>query len=221
MHRSDTTQRVEVVHHREHTFLHFTTVPSVQDNLFLSSQVEYNCSFWVQTQFFVVFNFSLRSVVNNEIRFEVFQLFFRRTDEHVSYEVSLPCNFHDETNFQTSSFVSTAITVNNEQFLVWQFFCSQVFQYIPSFCSYRLVIVFIFFRSPPYSVFTCSVFYQEFIFRRTTSVDTSHYVYCTQFSFLTFFEAFQTSFCFFCEQNFVRRIVYDFYGSSDTVLSKI
>ena len=49
----------------------------------------------------------------------------------------------------------------------------------------------------------------------------SHYVYCTQFSYLTFFEAFQTSFCFFCKQYIVRRIVYDFYGSSDTVLSKI
>jgi len=33
VHRSDTAQRIEIVHHREHTLLHFTTVPSVDDDL--------------------------------------------------------------------------------------------------------------------------------------------------------------------------------------------
>ena len=48
VHRSDTTQRVHVVHDREHTLLHFTTVPSVQDHLFFRLQVENCSSFRVQ-----------------------------------------------------------------------------------------------------------------------------------------------------------------------------
>ena len=32
----------EVVHHREHTLLHLTTIPCVDDNLLLRSYVEYN-----------------------------------------------------------------------------------------------------------------------------------------------------------------------------------
>ena len=54
--------RYILVHDREHTFLHFTTVPSVQDNLFVGLQVEYSSCFRVQTQFLVVVNFCLRSI---------------------------------------------------------------------------------------------------------------------------------------------------------------
>ena len=71
VHRSDTTKRVHVVHDREHTFLHFTTVPSIQNYLFFSLQVEYCSSFRVQAQFFVVVNFCFRSVETYEIRFSV------------------------------------------------------------------------------------------------------------------------------------------------------
>ena len=42
VHRSDTLQWQEVVHHREHTLLHLTTIPCVDDNLLLRSNVEHN-----------------------------------------------------------------------------------------------------------------------------------------------------------------------------------
>ena len=48
VHRSDTTQRVQVVHDREHTLLHLTTVPSIQDNLLFSLQVENSSGLRVQ-----------------------------------------------------------------------------------------------------------------------------------------------------------------------------
>ena len=40
VHRSDTLQRQIVVQHREHTLLHLTTVPGVDDALLTSSSVE-------------------------------------------------------------------------------------------------------------------------------------------------------------------------------------
>ena len=151
MHRSDTTKRVHVVHDREHTFLHFTTVPSVQDNLFFSLQVENSSCFRVQAQFFIVVNFCLRCIETYKIRFSVsFQFFSSRADEHVSYEVSPPSYFHDETYFHTSCSISTAECINNEQTLAAQLFYCFRLQVSPSFFSTRFVIVFIFVRSPPY-----------------------------------------------------------------------
>ena len=44
VHRSHTLQWQEVVHHREHTLLHLTTVPCVNDYLLLSCYVEHNTS---------------------------------------------------------------------------------------------------------------------------------------------------------------------------------
>ena len=220
MHRSHTVQRQQVVHVREHTFLHFTTVPSIQDNLDLFSQVEYNCSFRVQAQFFVVFNFSFRSVHDNEIRFtEVSQFFSCRTDEHVCYEVSLPCYFHDEAQFQARVFVSSAESVNNEQSFVRKFFSCQIFHSCPTFSVNWFVVVFVFFRSPPYCIFAGFVFYEEFIFRRTSCINASHYVYSAHVSYLAFFKTFQTWFCFFSEQNVIRRIVHNLGHTCDTVLA--
>ena len=63
------------------------------------------------------------------------------------------------------------------------------------------------------------VHYKEFIFRRTSGIDTSHYVHSTKFSYLTFFEAFQTRFGLFSEQYIIRRVVDDFLHVFDTVLA--
>ena len=84
VHRSDAAEGKVVVHHREHTLLHLTTIPSVEDNLFLRRDVEGNASFRVETELLVVFNLRLRSVVNYEVRFEVSKFFSRGLDEHVS-----------------------------------------------------------------------------------------------------------------------------------------
>src|SRR5699024_8269976 len=124
----------------------------------------------------------------------VSQFFSSRADEHVSYEVSLPCHFHDETYFHTSSGVGTTEGINNKQTLAAQLLNSFSFQVSPSFFRARFVVVFVFFRSPPYRILAGFIHYEEFIFRRTTGIDTCHYIYSTQFSYLTFFKTFQTWF---------------------------
>lgn len=50
------TKRIEVVHDREHAFLHFSAVPGIQDDLHLFFKVEDDGGFTVQSELFVVFN---------------------------------------------------------------------------------------------------------------------------------------------------------------------
>ena len=71
VHWCDALEREVVVHHWEHTLLHLTAVPCVDDNLLTACDVEYYCCLRVQTQLFVILNFCLGSVVNNEVRLEV------------------------------------------------------------------------------------------------------------------------------------------------------
>ena len=208
MHRSHTSQRIQIVHDREDTFLHLTAVPSIQDNLFVSLQVENGSSFRVQTQLFVVVYFCFGCVERYEIGFTVVsQFFIGRTDKHVLHEVSLPCNLHDETNFQTSSGVSAAESIHYEQSLSRKFFNGFGFQIGPSCFRARFVVVFIFIGSPPDSIFAGFIHHKEFILRRTTGINTCHYIHSTEFSYLTSFITFQSCFGFFLKQNFVRRIV--------------
>ena len=54
VHSCDAFQWKEVVHHREHTFLHFSAVPCVDDNLLFGCNVEHYSCFRVQAEFFVV-----------------------------------------------------------------------------------------------------------------------------------------------------------------------
>src|SRR3712207_5653458 len=175
-HRSDTLQRQVVVHHREHTLLHFTTVPCVKDNLFLAGYVEYNGCFRVQTEFLVVFNLCLRGVVNDEVGLLIEFFLIYGADEHVSYEVSLPCYLHDEANLHAGILVGAAETVNYEEALVRKLFLSQCVNNVPSFLAGLLVVVLIFVRSPPYCVVRVLVVNDELVLRRTTGVHTSHHV---------------------------------------------
>ena len=222
VHGSDAAERVEVVHDGEDTFLHLTAVPSVQDDLLASLEVEDSSCLRVQAEFLVVVHFSLGSVERHEVGFAVvFQFFCRRTDEHVGHEVCLPCHFHDEAHFQAGSSVSAAECVDHEQTLAAEFLHGFSLQVGPSLFRARLVVILIFVRSPPHGVLACLVVYEEFVFRRTAGVDTSHYIYCTQFCHLTFFITFQRRFGLFCEQNIVRRIVNDFLHVGDSVLAQI
>ena len=127
VHRSDALQRQIVVHHREHTFLHLSAVPCIDDNLLTAGDVEGNSCLGVQAQFFIVLNFCFGSIVNDEIRLEIFQFFLCRDDEHVLYKMCLPCYFHDETDSHTGIFVSAAECVNYEQSLVGQLFLCNIF----------------------------------------------------------------------------------------------
>src|SRR5699024_12042428 len=89
----------------------------------------------------IVLNFCLGSVVNNEIRLKVLQLFCCRLNEHICYEVSLPSNFHDETDRHTCIFVCAAECVNYEKSLVGELVLSDLFHCIPCFLACRVVII--------------------------------------------------------------------------------
>ena len=141
MHSCDAAEGKVVVHHREHTLLHFAAVPSVEDHLFLGGDVEGNASFGVQTEFLVVFNLRLRSVVNYEVRFEVSKFFSRGLDEHVRNEVSLPSNFYDEANGKTRVLVGTAESVNHKEALVGEFLLGKILNHSPSFFRQGVVVV--------------------------------------------------------------------------------
>ena len=60
--------------------------------------VESNASGRVEAEFFEVLNFSLRSVVDNEVRLERFEFFLGGLDEHIFDEVSLPSYFENVSN---------------------------------------------------------------------------------------------------------------------------
>ena len=49
VHRSHSLKWEEVVHHREHTFLHLSAVPCIHDNLLFACDVEHYCCLWVQS----------------------------------------------------------------------------------------------------------------------------------------------------------------------------
>ena len=80
VHGSDALQRQIVVHHGEHTLLHLSAVPGVDDNLLAACDVEYNCGLRIQTQLLVVLNLSLGSVVYNEVRLKVLKLLSGRLE---------------------------------------------------------------------------------------------------------------------------------------------
>ena len=194
MHRSDALQRQVVVHHGEHTFFHLSAVPGVYDNLLAAGDVEHNSGLRIQTQLFIILNFCFGSVVNYEIRLEVFQFFLCRTNEHIGYKVSLPSNLNDETDCHTGICVRTTESIYNEQSLVGELFLCDLLNGFPCFLACRMVVVLVLVRCPPYSIFGILIHNDEFVFRRTACIDASHNIYCAQLTDLSFFVSFQTCF---------------------------
>ena len=221
VHSCDAAEGKIVVHHREHTLLHFAAVPSVEDHLFLGGDVEGNASFGVQTEFLVVFNLRLRSVVNHEVGFEVFELFSRGLDEHIGHEVSLPSNFHDEANSETRVLVGAAESIDNEETLVREFLLGKILHNSPSRFRHGVVVVLVTFGGPPNGVLGVLVHNDELILGRTAGVDTRLHVHSAEFGHLTLFVSFEGFLGFFFEELFVRRIVYDFGSTRDAVLCEI
>ena len=181
MHRCDTAERVKVVHHREHTLLHLTAVPRVDDHLLSARQVEDYSRLRVEAEFLVVFYLRLRSIVNDEIRLKRLKFFFCRTNEHIRYEVCLPSYFHNEANAKARSGVCTAVAIHYEEALVRKLFLGQIFQYSPRFRSSRLVIIRIFGRIPPNRIFAGFVLNNKLIFRRTARINAGENVYSAEF----------------------------------------
>ena len=191
MHGSDALQRQVVVHHGEHTLLHLSAVPCVNNNLLAAGDIKCYTSLGVQTQLLVILNLSLGCVVNYEIGLEVLQLFLGGFDEHVGYEMSLPSYLNDETDSHASVLVSAAECIYNEQSLVGQFLLSDILYSSPCFLRHTMVVVLVLIGSPPYSVLGVLIFNDELIFRRTSCIYTGHNVYRTEFGLLTFLVAFQ------------------------------
>ena len=106
----------------------------------------------------------------------------------------LPSYLNDETDSHTGIFVCTAECINYEKSLVGELFDSDVLYCIPGFLGSRVVIILILIGGPPYSVLGVFIYNDEFVFWRTTCIDTGHNVHCAQLADLSFFVAFQLRF---------------------------
>ena len=62
-----------VVHHREHTFLHFSAVPCIYDNLLAACDIEHYSCLRIQSEFFVIFNLCFGCIVYDKVWLKVFQ----------------------------------------------------------------------------------------------------------------------------------------------------
>ena len=199
VHGSNSVQWKVVVHHGEHTFLHLTAVPCINDNLLTACNVECYTSLGIQSKFFVVFYFCFRSVVYNKGRLKSFKFCLSRLDEHVLNEMCLPCYFNDETNSHTGICICSTESIYNKKSFVRKFFLCNIFYGSPCFFCHRMVIVCIFIRCPPYCVFGILIHNNVLVFRRTSGINTCHNVYCTKLCFLSYFISLKPSFCLFLE----------------------
>ena len=172
----------------------------------------------METQLLPVLNLCLRSIVNDEVWLLIELSLVLRTDEHICYEVCLPCYLNDETYLHTCILVCTAETIYYEQLLIRKLLLSDLLNGVPCLWSCLVVIVVILLRIPPYSVVRCSIVNDELVFRRTTSVNTSHYVNCTELSLLTNLKTLETFLSLLIEQYLIRRIVENLSCTCDSVL---
>ena len=221
VHGSNALKRQIVVHHGEHTLLHLSAVPCIHNYLLTAGNVERYTGLGIQTKLLEVLNLCLGCVVNNEVRLETLQLILCRLDEHVLNEVCLPCNLYDEADSHTGIPVRAAECINNEQSLVGQLLLSDLLNLCPCSCGHRMVVVLIFIRGPPYGILGIFIHNDILIFRRTSCVDTSHYVYCAKLSNLTPLVTFQFGLGLLFVQEIIRRIVHDFRRSGNAILVQI
>ena len=225
MHCGDALEREVVVHHGEHTFLHFAAIPCVEDDLLAGSNVEGDAGFAAETELGEVLNFGLGCAENYEVGLLVEFLLVLRTDEHIGNEVGLPCNLHDEANLHTGVGVGAAEAVDYEEPLAAELLLGELLDALPCLFAHLVVVVGVTFGGPPDfagSAFLCGfVVYDVFVFRRTAGIYTGHYVDGTEFGNLTFVEAFEAGFGLFVVKDFIGRVVKDFLHTFDTVLAQI
>ena len=222
VHRSHALQRKQVVHVGEHTLLHLTAVPGVDDHLHLLREVEDDGRLRVQTQLLVVLYLGFRSVQNHEIGLAVLlQLLVRRTDEHVLHEVSLPGNLHDETDLQTRVLVGAAERINYVKLLARELLGSDLLQLFPSLLRNGLVIVLVLVGGPPDRILRGFVHHEELVLGRTARIDTRHYVNGSRLGQLTLLIPTQAFLGLLSEQFVVGGIVHDLGHARDPVLFQI
>ena len=218
MHRSDALKRQVVVHHREHTFLHFAAVPGVYDNLFARSNVEHNRGLAVKSELFVILDLSFGSVVNHEVGLERSEFFLGGANKHISYEMRLPSDLDDKADSHTSVLVRAAERVHDEKALVAEFLDRDVFYRLPGLFGSGVVVVLVAFARPPYGVARIVVHNDVLVFGRASGVYAGHNVHRAELAYLTLFVADKVRVRFLDEELFVGRIVHDFGRAGDTVL---
>ena len=222
VHGGDAAQRIEVVHNREHALLHFAAVPGVQNDLFVRREVKDNSGFAIKAEFLVVFDLGLGGVIHDEVGLaEVREFFFRRTDEHVAHEVSLPGHFHDETHLQTCRFVGAAERIDNEKTLVGQLLNGQVLNGIPCRFAHGLVVVLVRVARPPNGVLGGVVLDEELIFRGATRVNARHDVDGAEIGHAADFIALKTGFGLFGKKCVVVRVVDNLRVTGDSILGQV
>ncbi len=222
-HGGDALQREVVVHHGEHTLLHLTTVPGVQDNLLAGSDVESDAGFAAETQLLVVLYLCLGGAVHDEIGFLVEFLLVLRTDEHVGYEVGLPGNLHDEADLHAGVGVRTAETVHHEEALSAELLLGEFLYLFPGLLGHLVVVVGITLGGPPdfagLAFLGGLVIDNVLVFGGTAGIDAGHHVDGTQFGDLTLVITFQTGFGLLVVKNLIGRVVKDFLHTLDPILA--
>ena len=222
VHRGDALERQQVVHVGEHTLLHLTAVPGVDDHLHLLRKVEDYGRLRVQAQLLVVRNLGFRSVKHHEIGLAVvLQFGVRRTDEHVLHEVSLPGHLHDETDLQTRVLVGTAERIDHVELLARELLRSDLLELLPGSLRYGLVVVLVLVRRPPDRILRGLVHYEELVLGRTAGVDARHDVHGAHVGQLTLLVAAQALLGLLTEQLVVGGIVHDLGHTRDPVLLQI
>ena len=146
------------------------------------------------------------------------QLVLRRTDEHILYEVCLPCNFHDKTYFEPGIFICAAICIHYIYSLLFRnLFLNNRLTLIVNLRTNRFVDVSV----PPHMLVAGCILYNVFVFRGTSGKNSSLYTDCTSLCESAFFE----TFIFFRDlslKKFLIRGVVDYiFYVFDTVLCQI
>ena len=222
VHGGNTAQRQQVVHDREHPFLHLAAVPGTANQLDTLGQVEGNKVFGVQTLLFPLWIRAFRTVHHDEIWGEVLQLFVGRTNKHVFHEMRLPGHFGNETHGKSGVGVSAAESVDNEQALAGELVSDEPFQMLPGLRGERFVVVLPFaLISPPQRIAGGFVSDDILIFRRTTGKNTGIDGDSTKICQHTSLVSFQCWIELFLIQRIVIGVVDDFLDVVNTISHEI
>ena len=222
VHGRDAAQWQQVVHDREHPFLHLAAVPGTADQLDTLGQVEGDKVFGVQALLFPLRVSAFRTVHYDEVRREVLQLFVGWTNKHVLHEMRLPGYFGNETYGETGVGVSAAESVYDKQTLARKLMGDEPFQMLPGFRRERFVVVLPFaFVSPPQRIAGGFVSDDILIFRRTTGKNTGIDGDSTKIRQHTALVSFQCWIELFLIQRIVVGVVDDFLDVVNTISLEI
>jgi len=141
VHGGNALQRQQVVHYREHAFLHLAAVPGAADQLHALGHVEGDEVLGVETLFLPVGIGGFGAVQHHKVGYEVFQLGIGRADKHVFHKVRLPGHLGDKAHLEAAAFIGAAEQVHHKQALAAQLVADHGLEGVPHLGSDRLVVV--------------------------------------------------------------------------------